>query len=283
MSFDTLLLVIVMKFKKIYIEITNNCNLDCNFCIKNKHNKKFMSIDDYTHVLDEIKPYTEYVYLHLMGEPMLHPKINEIINITHDNKINVNITTNGYLINKIKSNNNIRQINISLQSYDDKYNIPLVDYLNNIFDTIDTLNDTIINYRLWVNTKHYNDIIKILEEKYNKKINPNSNGNFTLDNNIFISFKNEFVWPKLDREGEEYKKYKKGSCRALKDHIGILSNLDVVACCLDSNGDICLGNLNVSPLSEILKSRRFTMMKENLENGIKTEKLCQNCNFYSNL
>ena len=272
-----------MKFKKIYIEITNNCNLNCDFCIKNKRNKKFMSIDEYTHVLNEIKPYTDYIYLHLMGEPMLHPKINEFIDLANKNNINVNITTNGYLIDRIKLNNNIRQINISLQSYDDKYNKSLDEYMNNIFNTIDTFNNTIINYRLWVNTKYYTDIIKILEDKYHKKINPNDRGNFTLDNNIFISFKNEFIWPKIDGEGEEYKKYTKGSCRALKDHIGILSNLDVVACCLDSNGDICFGNLKKTPLFEILKSRRFTTMKENLENGIKTEKLCQNCNYYDEL
>ena len=271
-----------MKFKKIYVEITNNCNLDCYFCIKNKRDKKYMTIEEYNHVLSEIKPYTDYVYLHLMGEGLLHPKINEIINITHDNNIKVNITTNGYLINRIKNNRNIRQINISLQSFDEKYKISLKDYLNNIFNTIETLDNTIINYRLWVNTKYYNEFISILENKYNKKIICNTNGNCTLDKNIFISIKNEFEWPKKDREGELHQNYKKGSCRALKNHIGILSNLDVVACCLDSNGDICFGNLNDTSLSKILNSKRFVTMKENLNNNIKTENLCLNCKYYDN-
>ena len=272
-----------MRFKKVYIEITNNCNLNCNFCIKNKRNKIFMNRSDYIHVLDEIKPYTNYIYLHLMGEPLLHPNINEFINIAKEQEFNVNITTNGYLIDKIKDNSNIRQINISLQAYDSKYNISLDQYLNNIFNVINTFKDTIINYRLWVKTKYYNDIINLLEQKYNKKIIPNHNGNFTLDNNVFISLKNEFKWPKLDREGEEWENNLKGSCRALKDHIGILSNLDVVACCMDSNGDINFGNLNKNHLSEILKCDRFINMKENLEKDIKIEKLCQNCNYYEEL
>lgn len=276
-------MVVIMKFKKIYVEITNNCNLDCSFCIKNNRDKRFISIDEYNHIINEIKPYTAYVYLHLMGESLLHPKINEIINLTKNNNIRVNITTNGYLIDRIKNNQNIRQINISLQAYDEKYNKSLEEYLGNIFETIKTFNNTIINFRLWVKTKYYNDIIRILEEKYDKKIIPNHNGNFTLDDNVFISFKNEFKWPKLNGEGEEYQKVIKGSCRALKDHIGILSNLDVVACCMDSNGDICFGNLNESPLSKILESSRFTTMKENLENNIKTERLCQNCKYYDEL
>ena len=29
-------------YKKVYIEITNNCNLNCDFCIKNQRKNKFM-------------------------------------------------------------------------------------------------------------------------------------------------------------------------------------------------------------------------------------------------
>ena len=269
-----------MNFKKIYIEITNNCNLDCTFCIKNKREKKFISTKEYMKVLENIKPFTNYVYLHLMGEPLLHPKINEIIDMTSKNKINVNITTNGYLLKRVENNQNIRQINISLHSFDEKYNIGLKDYLNNIFDTIKTLPNTIINYRLWASNKHYYEIIKILEEKYQKEIIPNNIGNFTLDKNIFVSIKEEFKWPEIKESRKEGTKSFTGTCLALKDHIGILSNLDVVACCLDSNGDICFGNLNDNTLAEIINSEKFNYIKMNLENNIKTEELCKNCNFY---
>ena len=266
-------------FKKIYIEITNNCNLDCSFCIKNKRSKKLITLDEYSKVLKNIKPYTKYVYLHLMGEPLLHPKINEIIDMTSDIGINVNITTNGYLINRVGSNKNIRQINVSLHSFDDKYKINLDDYLNKVFDACEILNNngTIINYRLWVNSKYYQEIINKLKEKYNTKIKFNHNGNFTLKDNIFVSKKEGFTWPTLNsnEEGSSI-----GTCLALKDHIGILSNLDVVACCLDSNGDISFGNLNDISLSDILSSKKFLKLKNEFENNIKSEKLCQNCNFY---
>ena len=123
-------------FKKIYLEITNNCNLNCDFCIKNNREKRFMALADFQVILEKLKPYTKYLYFHLMGEPLLHPEINKYINLAHQNFF-INITTNGYLIKRIKDNHNIRQINISLHSYNSVYNIPLEKYMANIFEVID--------------------------------------------------------------------------------------------------------------------------------------------------
>ena len=113
------------KFKKIYIEITNACNLNCNFCIKNKRKIKNISKDEFLLILKKIKPYTNYLYFHILGEPLLHDNINEFIDIASKN-FKINITTNGYLIDKIKNNQNIRQLNISLHSFNIQYNVELI-------------------------------------------------------------------------------------------------------------------------------------------------------------
>ena len=81
-------------YKKVYVEITNNCNLKCDFCIKNSRENKFMSLVDFNIILEKLETYTNYLYFHVLGEPLLHPKINEFINIA-SNKFNINITTNG--------------------------------------------------------------------------------------------------------------------------------------------------------------------------------------------
>ena len=62
-----------MKFKKIYIEITNRCNLSCKFCSKSNRIKKDMSISEFETVINKIKDYTNHIYLHIKGEPLLHP------------------------------------------------------------------------------------------------------------------------------------------------------------------------------------------------------------------
>lgn len=260
--------------KKVYIEITNNCNLDCSFCIKNKRNKKFMSIEEFKIILDKVKPFTNYLYFHVLGEPFLHPKINEFIDLASKN-FNINITTNGYLINRLK-NKNIRQINISIHSFDKKYKITPKEYLDNIFKVVDNLDNTYISYRFWVNNtnskelldiinKHYNTNFKLEELKKDNKIN----------NYIFINTYNEFIWPDLDNNyySEE------GTCYALRDHIGILVDGTVVSCCLDSKGIINLGNIFNDNLEDILKSDRVVKMIDGFRCNKKVEELCKKCKF----
>lgn len=93
-------------FKKIYVEITNNCNLNCSFCNGNKRDKLFINIESFNNLLDKLEGYTKYLYFHVMGEPLLHPKINELIDLA-SKRYFVNITSNGYLIDRIANNSNI--------------------------------------------------------------------------------------------------------------------------------------------------------------------------------
>ena len=262
-------------FKKVYVEITNNCNLDCYFCIKNKRNKKYISIDEFKVLLDKLEGYTNYLYFHVMGEPLMHPGINELIDLA-STRYRVNITTNGYLINKIKNNKGIRQINISLHSYDTKYKKSLDNYLNNIFDSVDSLvnNGTVINYRLWVNSVNKYEIINKLNDKYNCNIE--NNKKLKLANNIYYEAEEEFVWPSMNNDYYS----ENGTCMGTRSHIGILVDGTVVPCCLDSEGIINLGNIYKSNLDDIINSAKFKAIKEGFLNNKKMEMLCKKCCFY---
>jgi len=263
-------------FKKIYVEITNNCNLSCLFCNEIKRKKEFITIDKFNILLNKLKGYTNYLYFHLMGEPLLHPNINELIDLG-SKSFNINITTNGYYIDRIKNNKNITQINISLHSFDNKYNKTIDEYLNNIFESTEELvsNNTIINYRLWTNTKYKDLIINKLNQYYNVKIS----GNTTIKDNIFIEFDSEFIWPDLDNNYYN----EKGSCMGLRTHIGILVDGTVVPCCLDTNGIINLGNIYEEDLNTILDKTIVKDMKENFKNNKKINNLCKHCNFYDRI
>ena len=70
-----------MKFKRIYIEITNICNLKCSFCSNSKRNKKEMSIDESKLVMSQIIIYTDYIYLPVKGETLSHHYLDDITRI----------------------------------------------------------------------------------------------------------------------------------------------------------------------------------------------------------
>lgn len=257
------------KLKKVYVEITNNCNLNCSFCIHNKRKNKFMELDEFKIILKKLKNTTKYLYFHVLGEPLVHPEINEFIDIASEDYF-INITTNGYLIKRIKDNKNIRQLNISLHSFIDKGSKSINEYMNDIFEVVDDLSKyTYINYRLWANENK--DIIKILEDKYNKRID----SSMKLSNNVFIDIASHFIWPDLNNNLNR----KMGKCYGLKDHIGILVDGTIIPCCLDSKGDINLGNIFKDDINDILNSKRAQTLKNDLKIGKRTEALCQHCGF----
>ncbi len=236
-----------MRFKKIYIEITNICNLKCPFCPPHNRENKYMSFDEFKTILDKIKPYTNYIYLHVKGEPMLHPDFDKFVKYAFDEGFFVNVTTNGTLLeNHLNVTKFIRQLNISLHATNDI----------EIFKKANEINDCIVNFRIW-NGK---DIIPT---------------NYSLGENHFISLQNEFEWPDISKESME----KNGYCHATKDHIAILVDGTVVPCCLDNNGDINLGNIFNQELEDILNSERFIKMQEGFKNRVCVEKLCQNCTY----
>lgn len=264
-----------MKFKKVYLEITNNCNLNCSFCIGNSRPKKELSMAEFKIILDKIKNYTNYLYFHILGEPLIHPDINEFINYAKAFGFNINITTNGYLINRIKDNENIRQVNISLHSFSNTANVSLEKYLTNIFNSVDDLikNKTYISLRLWVKNSHNKEMVEFINKRYDTNINLEVYNK--INDYLFINPFHEFIWPDLNNNHYD----ETGTCYALKDHIGILSDGTVVPCCLDSKGILKLGNIFENNLEEILDSKKVKNMLDGFKKNRKYEELCKHCAF----
>ena len=71
------------RFKKIYIERTNICNLNCEFCIKSNREKRQMSVSEFEMVMEKIQGYTDYIYLHIKGEPLIHKDFEQLLDIAH--------------------------------------------------------------------------------------------------------------------------------------------------------------------------------------------------------
>ena len=113
------------RFKKVYVEITNICNLRCSFCPETSRAKKLMSIDEFSYIVSQIKPFTDYIYFHLMGEPFLNTNLKAMLDICSEASLKVNITTNGTLINKVSDTllnaPALRKVSFSLHSFEANY------------------------------------------------------------------------------------------------------------------------------------------------------------------
>lgn len=286
MKYDMITQGDIMRFKRIYIEITNTCNLTCQFCIQNQRVPRYMSIQEVTHVLDEIQPYTKYVYLHILGEPLSHPYIKEILQCCKERNIYVNLTTNGTLLEHHKDvlcGAGLRQLNVSLHSFPEHEQ---THYLQNVLTTGEAIaaTGTHVNYRLWSiqeNGKLRANTMQLLEsvnqhyKLFTEVEEPKRMQRIALGDHLHLHFEDVFAWPSLHVN----KISERGRCLGMKTMCGILSNGDVVPCCLDSKGDIFLGNIFKQSFSEILQCDRVKQMLEGFEKHYLMELLCQHCGY----
>ena len=279
------------KFKQIYIEITNICNLNCSFCPKNSRPKKFMAIIEIDTITNEISPLTNTICLHLMGEPLLHPNIKEIFEICNKKNLNIYLTTNGTLIKQnldLLKSGYVKRISISLHSFEANNNSNSLDnYLENVLYSCKEISDnskTYIEFRLWNDTNAINaknTLNKNIIEKINKIfgsniITQNLQPKTRITDKIYINFANVFEWP-INTENKEKNSIK--FCYGLRSHFGILCDGTVVACCLDNEGKLALGNIFKSKISDILNTPRAINIYKGFTDRNITEEFCKTCTY----
>lgn len=261
------------KFKHIYIEITNICNLSCAFCPKTTRAKKTMTVQEFKIIADKVCGKAHSFHLHVMGEPLMHSEIDEILSICDKNNMNIYLTTNGVLLDHKKeiliAHSCIKKLNISLHSYfqnDNSKSDTFSSFFNRIEKSVDYIlknSNIYVNYKVW-DTKIAEDIFK---ETGTKKIS----------NRITLSVEKEFVWPINENNINDKNQV---FCLGLKSQVAILSNGTVIPCCLDSEGINKLGNIFESEtLEDCVNSSLATLIKDGFKNGYAVTQLCKNCTF----
>lgn len=283
----------MQKFKKIYIEITNRCNLSCSFCHRSDRAKALMPTEEFGSILRRIEGHTDHLALHVLGEPLLHPELDEILALCQEHSLRVNLTTNGTLLPQrqglLLASPALRQVNISLHSFSDQAADPaLGGYLEGIFAFIREAAATglLISLRLWnlppaENTgPDANDpILKTLEEFFAlpaplvTRLTPGQG--LTLAPRVFLSQNARFTWPHAPAPdlGD------RGTCRGLRDHVAILADGTVVPCCLDAEADVPLGNILEQSFAEILDTPRAAAIRTGFSQRRLSEPLCRRCTF----
>jgi MoaA/NifB/PqqE/SkfB family radical SAM enzyme len=282
------------RYAKVNIEITNICNLQCSFCPEVIRPKGLMDVPLFRQIVEEVAPLTDEVCFHLMGEPLVHPKLEELVDLCQTHGLKIFLVTNGVLLREkvadLLLHPAFRQVNFSLHSFLD--NFPDEDpsiYLERIFEFTEKAfcrrPDLYINYRLWNlapmgtnGSKNYR-LFSAIEDRFGvslpQDVNVRTKKSYPLTHRLYVHFDTEFQWPSLDLPvlGKE------GRCYGLSSHFGILIDGTVVPCCLDKEGKIPLGNIKETPVVEILRGERARAILAGFQERRLVDNLCQRCQY----
>ena len=268
--------------KRVYLEITNVCNLRCSFCPGTRRKPKFMSAEEFSALTEKLRGHTRFLYFHLMGEPLLHPELGRLLDIAHAKGFRVIITTNGTLIKdraeELLFSPALYQLNFSLQSFEGSGAGDLDFYLESICGFAKNASERGIycSLRLWNEggENQLNDrILALLHghfpgewEKclHNRKLFPG----------VFLEHGDKFDWPDTDAAQADVR-----FCHALRNQAGVLCDGTVVPCCLDSEGAMALGDLHEQSMEDILSSPRAMAIYEGFSRGRAVEELCRHCGY----
>ena len=269
-------------YSRVYVEITNICNMHCSFCHGHSRALRQMTESEYAHILKQLAGKTQYIYHHLMGEPLVHPLLPRFIQMARQAGFHPMITTNGTLLDRLGDTlltQDLHKINISLHSFEQDRQDAHKQYIQKVAAFARKANQAgiLVSLRLWNNgcdDGRNTTALTVLKENLPGQWTKNTRG-YRIRDRLFLEWGDRFTWPdQAAPDGGDCL-----FCHGLKDHFGILCDGTVVPCCLDSDGVIALGNVFNENLSDILASPRAKAMVEGFRQRKATEDLCRRCGY----
>ncbi len=241
-----------------------------------------MSLEEFTQIAEKLQGVTRYIYYHLMGEPLTHPLLPDMIRVANRLGFRSAITTNGTLLPK-RGNElidaGVYKVNISVHSFEQGSLEDYLEYLNGCMDFAQKASQAgvLVILRLWnngVDEGRNVDIVERLKARFPEPWHWGSRGS-RIHDKLHLEYGDRFQWPDMGAEDQGNQVF----CYGLKDHFGVLCDGSVVPCCLDHEGDITLGNLFTQSAEEILRSPRAEAMRKGFACRRATEELCQRCGY----
>lgn len=270
--------------KRAYIEITNICNLRCTFCPGTERESRVMPLEDFQRLTGRLKGRVRYLYLHVMGEPLLHPELGEILRLAED--FRVCVTTNGTKLEEkgevLLSAPSLHKVSVSLHSAEGNGAAELTGYLRAVWDFALRASSagTVCALRLWNAggaEERNGEILAFLAGELGAhplELEQPRQGSWRLGERLYLERAEKFEWPDMDapETGTRF-------CLGLREQVAVLCDGTAVPCCMDHEGDIPLGNLLEQSLEEILDSPRAKALIRGFSEGRPAERLCRRCGF----
>jgi len=274
--------------KKVQIEVTNICNARCVMCpLKDMKRKTgYMDFVLFKKIIDETSKYKlRRLILHVMGEPLLHPRIFEMIKYIKKKNPNqkVEFSTNASLLTKeitkevIDSGLDIINLSIDATSKEtyEKVRVGLnyKETMENIYSFLDTVGASrkqkpLAKIQLIMLPENKDEW-----SKFEKKWRDYANGKSYID--LYIKEMGDWAGY-LNKEKDISKKlFLKISCDAPFDSLDILWDGKVSFCCWDYDGKLVVGNVKEKTLKDIWNSEEINKFRKRfVKNNYKGIPLC---------
>ena len=195
--------------KRAYIEITNICNLSCDFCPGTRRAARSMTVDEFTIAAQKLQGTVKYLYFHVMGEPLLHKDLGDFLDIAGEMGFRACLTTNGTLLGEhtdnLLSHRALHKVSVSLHSMEGNGVSNMGAYLCDVWEFAQKAAErgVIVALRLWnIGGKDAQNgkILHFLEDKLGEhpldKPQPRT-GNWKLAERIYLEQAERFEWPDL--------------------------------------------------------------------------------------
>ncbi|XNZ31411.1 radical SAM/SPASM domain-containing protein [Helicobacter pylori] len=276
-------------FKKIYIELSDICGLQCSFCPNPKNIRGVMPLELFEKICKEAATLTPIITLHVLGDPCKLKNLNHYLSTAKRFSLKVDLVTSGVYLHNFETllQDAIYQISISLDAGLDNHNkLNQHRYIQKILEfchyKCEKNSEVFLNLRIQDSTleKHQNLIKPFLESFECVSLETlKSQGRARLFKKSFLNIQKTFKWPNLNAPNPLNQESKTPYCYGLIKQIAILSNGVVVPCRMDTQAHINLGDLNHTPLKDILNSQKAMAIKTHFLKGEALELLCKNCSY----
>mgnify|MGYP000114963733 CR=1 FL=1 len=265
--------------RRIFIEPTNICNLNCIHCVhdgKMTRKKGMMSLELFKKIMEDVKDWNKCTEIALFqqGDPLIHKDIDKIVKIAAtDYDFFVILTTNGVALTKELSEELVRNrldyMIFSLdaatpETFERIKRRPYFDkVINNILDYLEVWGDLKTDFE----RNYFAADINLVEEPDNKEEIPffkeifkklpighvsiNPMHNFTGAIDLPSKFNNE-------------KAKQAPCCNAPWDVVGVRWDGEVVACIYDFDSRYVIGNVKEQSLKEIWNSERMINFRKSI-------------------
>jgi len=262
--------------KRVEIELSSKCNLSCTYCPRRFIDKLdgFMEYSLFEHIINEISEYPETILvLHRRGESLLHPQFVDFLTLIKDKFNNVQLATNGTLLNREKA----------------EAIIQTVSFLSFSIDTPSLFKQTRINANYDIVEKNISNFLE-LNKAYGNPVKTQVSKVMTNESDESdIALFNEIWSEKVDRvriyeqhseEGKfgslKNKRTDRKTCTMPFYELVVCYDGKIARCNHDWNGD-AMGNLCNTTIHEVWRSEKFETLRSQQVSLEIYDSVCLNC------